>query len=138
MSNRKSALRRWVIPGALGAAMFFWLLLSRGGPEAPDSETFLRILCDALFIPGAVLGCVGLLAVCAGHGAFDAVSFGVKKLFSLLRSEEKRATMPKTYYDYVTARRESVKPAPAGLLTVGGVMAAAAVIVLIFYYRAAG
>ena len=90
MNDKRSALWRWVIPAGLGVAGFFSLLIGRGGLTADTQVEFLRILCDALFIPGAMLTCVGLLAICAGNGAFDAVTYGVKKLFSLLRGEAGR------------------------------------------------
>ncbi|MBR0463183.1 MAG: DUF3899 domain-containing protein [Clostridia bacterium] len=138
MNDKRSALWRWVIPAGLGVAGFFSLLIGRGGLTADTQVEFLRILCDALFIPGAMLTCVGLLAICAGNGAFDAVTYGVKKLFSLLRGEAKRAEMPQTYFDYVVIRRGRPTRTPVSLLAIGGGLLAAAVIVLLFYFRAAG
>ena len=138
MSEKRSGLVRWGVPAALGAAGFLSLLAGRGGFEAATQAEFYHILCDALFVPGAMLTSAGLLAVVSAGGAFDAVSYAVKKLFSLLRSEEKRALMPRTYYDYVTSRRERPRRIPVSLLAVGGGMVAAAALVLVFYFRAAG
>ena len=111
--------RAFALPLAIGAATWLALMAGRGGFEAPDPQTFWHVMCDALFVPGVLLTGVGLLVVVAAGGAFDAIHFGLQKLFGLLRSEEKRAALPRTYFDFVTLKHGKKSPAPTALLLSG-------------------
>ena len=62
---------------------------------------------------------MGLLSFVSEQGAFDGLSFGVRKAFGQILSEKRRNAMPKTYYDYVTAKREKQKSKPRTTLFVG-------------------
>ena len=128
--------RSWLMCFGLGAVLFLVLLYSRGGFEAPDQEAFWHILCDALFVPGVLLTGLGLLIVVAGEGAFAAIHYGLQKLFGLMRSEKKRAALPKTYFDFVQQRYGQKTVVPVALLTAGLCFLAAAGVSLIFYYQA--
>ena len=132
--NRPPVRKVWLVSLFIGIGFFLLLLIGRGGLEAESQESFLHILCDALFVPGVLLGGTGLLVVVAGEGAFDAIRYGLQKLFSLMRREEKRAALPKTYFDYVQAKRGR-RVSPWGLLLVGLGFLLAASVVLILYYR---
>lgn len=123
------------IPLLLGAAIALALMAGRGGFAAADRETFWRLACDALFVPGVLLTGAGLLVVVAAGGAFDALHFGLQKLFGLLRREEKRAQLPRTYFDFVTIKRGKKSPAPAALLSVGLFFLLLSGAALILYFR---
>ncbi len=119
----------------IGICLSFGMLYGRGGFEAENQEVFLSLLCDALFVPGVLLAGTGLLAVVSGAGAFDALHYGLQKLFSLMRREEKRAALPRTYFDYVQEKHGKHAQIPWALLLVGLLFLCGAGIVLILYYR---
>ena len=138
MSDDSRRLSRliWLISFLIGAGLFLLLLIGRGGLEAPDRTAFLYILCDAFFVPGVLLGGAGLLVLVSGEGAFDALHYGIQKLFSVMRREEKRAALPKTYFDFVRLKHAGGKRAPTGaLLLTGLAFLLGAAVTLILYYR---
>ena len=130
----KRGPRSWLICLCIGAALCLTLLLGRGGLAAENETAFLHILCDALFVPGAMLTCAGLLSIVSRGGVFDAFSYGMKCFIAMLQKPEKRR-LPATYFDYVTQRREKPWTAPYALFCVGGAFLIAAGIVLALYYR---
>ena len=132
---RRNRRKQWLISLLFGALLAVLLLIGRGGLVAESQEDFLLLLCDALFVPGVLLAGMGLLVVVTGEGAFDAIRYGLQKLFGLLRSEEKRAKLPKTYFDFVHTRHAEPSGPPWAMLAVGSTFLLAAGIVLIFYYR---
>ena len=123
------------LPASLGAAAVLCLvtIAIEGGLPLSEPETFWRVLCDGLTVPGVLLTGSGLLRVVSGAGAFDGVRFGVRKAVDQLRREEKRELTPKTYYDYVEARGEKPRRSPGMLLTVGILCRAGAGITLAVY-----
>ncbi len=130
--------RAFALCALIGAALWGLVMITRGGFSALDQTAFYHILCDAFFVPAVVLGGLGLLVVVSNGGAFDALHYGVQKLFSMMRSEAKRAAMPKTYFDFVAQRHSGKARAPRALLTVGAVFLAAAGVALALYFRAGG
>ena len=123
-----------LIPLGVGLVLGIVTFAVQGGLTARDAESFWRALCDALAVPGLLLTCSGLLSAVSGQGAFDALSFSTRKAFGMILSEERRNAMPKTYYDYVAARREKQRKKPATKLYAGLVFLALAAIALAVYY----
>ena len=80
-----------------------------------------------------LLTCFGLLSLVSEQGAFDGIGFTVRKAFGQIRSEAKRAQMPKTYYDYVTGKQETQRKKPLGTLYVGLAFLAMAAAALAVY-----
>ena len=99
---------RALIPAGIGVVMAAGVLWT-GGLPAAGTEDFWIKLCDALTVPGILLTGAGLLAELSGRGAMDGIGYPVRKAFGQILSEERRAAMPKTYYDYVKARESRVK-----------------------------
>ena len=125
--------KKWLRVGLIALAMAVGTYFARYSQVSGDPQVENAVwtaVCDALFVPGILLLCAGLLVVVSSGGAFDALSFGTQKLISLVRSEEKRNELPKTYYDYVEARHAKEKADPRALLMVGGGMTLLAVIAL--------
>lgn len=121
-----------LVPVAAGIIMGLIVLWIRDGFSPCDEATLWTNLTDALTVPGVILTCIGLMSVVSEHGVFDGISFPIRLFLGQRQSEEKRAAMPKTYYDYVTARREKQRLRPRTTLVVGLfflALAAAALIV---------
>ena len=108
-------------------------VMAIGGIPEKGTEAFWRKLCDAFTVPGILMTCTGLLSLVSGHGAFDGITFPVRKAFGQIFSEEKRATMPKTYFDYVEMKRAKSRKRPNYMMFTGLGFLACAVILLVIY-----
>ncbi len=124
--------RRIVLPVIVGLVLTLAILMIGGVPEA-GTEAFWKKLCDAFTVPGILLTGTGLLSLVSDQGAFDGIAFPVRKVLGLFFSEEKRAAMPKTYFDYVAARQKRGAKKPRGTLFTGLAFLAAAGITLVIY-----
>ena len=125
--------RSILIPVGIGLFLALAAMLFREDSPGRDEEAFWRALCDALTVPGVLLTCFGLLSLVSEQGAFDGIGFTVRKAFGQIRSEAKRAQMPKTYYDYVTGKQETQRKKPLGTLYVGLAFLALAAAALAVY-----
>ena len=125
--------REVLLPPGLGVALFIAVFVFRQGLNASDREAFLGALCDGLTVPGVILTGLGLLRWVSDLGAFDGLSFGVRKAFGQVLREERRNRMPKTYYDFVSAREKKPRKSSRMLLITGGLFLAGAGIVLGIY-----
>ena len=138
--SRKRELRDPITPrdvliplgvGIVLGIITFWV---KGGFSAGTPEAFWQALCDAMTVPGLLLTCIGLLSVVSGEGAFDGLNFSVRKAFGQILREERRSAMPKTFYDYVSAKRENRRKKPPAQLYTGLVFLALAAVSLAVYY----
>ena len=98
--SRAPLWKKLLIDIGVGMAVFLVMMLFRGGFAAAESAERWQQVSDALFVPGVLMLSVGLLVWAADCGVFDMLAYGLKKAFSVMRSEEKRAAIPKTFYDY--------------------------------------
>ena len=76
--------KKYAVAAGIGTAIFLLLTFVQGGFAEEDPEIRWRILCDALFVPGILLGSFGLLLFAAGGGVFDMLKYGTIKAFSFL------------------------------------------------------
>lgn len=125
--------RRVLVTLLIGLAMAVGVLLSRGTFSATDSQTLLKDFSDAFFVPGVLITGMGALVFVSVQGVFDMMSFGVKKVLALVRSEEYRAKQPKTYYDYLKLQEERPRTAYGFLLRIGGVFLLLAVVLVVLH-----
>ena len=116
----------------IGLAMAVAVMAIGGVPEK-GTEAFWRKLCDAFTVPGVLMTGIGLISVVSGHGAFDGIAFPVRKVFSQILRQEKREAMPRTYYDYVEAKRGKSRKRPNYQLYTGLVFLAGAAAFLVVY-----
>ncbi len=136
-SERKSrepvTLRGVLITAGIGLVIGAIVLILRGRSAPANEAGFWMNITDALSVPGVLLVCAGLLSVVSEQGAFDGLGFSVRKAFGQIRSEAKRAEMPKNYYDYVTRRQENQRLRPRTRLYVGiGFLVLAGVALIIY------
>ena len=127
------SLRRILITAGVGTGIFLLLMLTRGGFAEPDPAARWMIICDALFVPAALLLSFGLLLFAAGGGVFDMMKFAVTKAYSVILPRKKRELLPKTFFDYKMEREAKERAKTGHLLIVGAVFLALAVLVLIMY-----
>ena len=88
-----------LIPLGVGFALGVVTFAVQGGFKRGNEEALWHAVCDALTVPGILLTGMGLLSFVSEQGAFDGLSFGVRKAFGQILSEKRRNAMPKTYYD---------------------------------------
>ena len=125
-------VKKRLISFGVGLVLAVVMLVAGGVPEK-GTEEFCEKICDAFTIPGILLTCIGLLYLVSDYGAFDGVSFTVRKAFGQVLSEKRREAMPKTYFDYVTARRDKKTRKSLSTLWAGLVFLVIACIFLVIY-----
>ena len=96
-----------------------------------EREEILSGLCDALFVPGALLTCVGLLTFTAREGVLDIISYGFRNLLVLFAPGKHKH---QHYYDYKMAKEANRGKGTHAPLVVGLAFILLAGVCLIFYY----
>ncbi len=136
--RKKHGARKYIVTAMVGLALAMAVMGIRGGYGATDQALLLQALCDACFVAGILLVCVGLLIFVAGDGMFDMLGYGVRKLLRLVLPQEKQDQFPKTFFDYREMKHGGGK-APFGyLLLVGAGYLLLAAVMLVMYIAAAG
>lgn len=115
---KNGSKRRLLIAMILGLAIGLGVFSSRGGFEMSNWPEIAAALCDACFVPAALLLSFGLLLFVANDGFFDMMSYGVQKVLRLVQSAEKQAAFPKTFYDYRVLKQG--KRSEFGFLLIAG------------------
>ncbi|MGN1104469.1 MAG: DUF3899 domain-containing protein [Candidatus Coproplasma sp.] len=123
---------RYAITSLTGLLIAFLIAYFKGVFSQTEVTEVMRILCDAAFVPGVIIGAVGLLVLVSAGGVFDMLAYGVRSLFVVfLRNPAKRKY--KDYYEYRQAQKGK-KRSFAYLTIVGGVFILIAVIFLVLFY----
>ena len=119
---------------AIGAGLAYaiYAVIAQNG-FAQELSSLMRILSDALFLPGAMMILIGLLMVVSNEGAFDALAYtgrSLRRLFIPERPGEKRVN----YREYVEQRREKKSTGFGFLFFVGGGFAVIGLIFMLVFY----
>ena len=115
----------------IGALIFAGVASMRSIWTLSEREEILSGLCDALFVPGALLTCVGLLTFTAREGVLDIISYGFRNLLVLFAPGKHKH---QHYYDYKMAKEANRGKATHAPLLVGLAFILLAGVCLIFYY----
>lgn len=135
MKKSRNALIYWVSL-AVSAALFLLVAFNRDLFDLTERTEILSALCDAFFVPGALMVCIGLLSLSAKEGIFDMLGYGFKSLLVLFAPFGK-PKKHKYYYDYKqekAAKRGKMHPGP---LMIGIAFLLLAGVCLVFYYHGA-
>ena len=131
----KKRLLPWLIELGVSLLVFLAVVLFRGVFRSTDTAAIYSGLCDAFFVPGALLVCFGLLAFCARGGVFDIFSYGAKSLKVLFTPFGKGRHQ--RYFDYKMQKEANRgKPRPFTLY-LGLFFIAAATVCLVLFNQAA-
>ena len=117
MKRKKSHLRL-VVTLLIGLCLAAGVFAVRGGFDMSDWPDIAAALCDACFVPAALLISFGLLLFASNDGLFDMMTFSVQKVLRLMLSAEKQAAFPKTFYDYRVLKQG--RKAGFGFLLIAG------------------
>lgn len=119
-------MKKYFITAAIGLLLAFAIAFDRGIFNATDAAQIYLILSDACFVPGAVLGCIGILLLVSNKGAFHGISFGIKSVIASL-SRHGLEGERESFYEY--SERKSGKEIRIGhFLLIGGIMIALGVL----------
>ena len=123
----------YIISGAVGIIIFIIIICTKAIWNAEGAKDVMRILSDAFFVPGVLLGGAGLLIFASNGGAFDMLAYAVIRFFDLFKRDVRNKKY-KDFYEYREAKKEK-KRHMGFMLIVGLVFIALAVIFLIIYYQ---
>ncbi len=123
-------VRRYVISVSVGLLIACVVMLTGNIFSKTDTNQILTILCDAFFISGMFLTCVGGLVFVSNNGIFHIFGYGFSLFFGK-RKRDVRERKYKDFYEYKTAKEEK-KASYAYLLLVGLAFIAVSLILLIW------
>ncbi|MCM1042760.1 MAG: DUF3899 domain-containing protein [Corallococcus sp.] len=125
---------KYVIAFVVCAVVTVCLLWAFGTFTQTDGGEIMKNLCDAFFVPGIIMLCIGLLVFATKGGAFDMLAYGVRKLFDLFKRDLTKVKY-KTFYDYRKAQQEKTRDF-LYMLIVGAVWVVISALFLVLYYNA--
>jgi len=129
--SESTGKRSWIpylVWSLVGLAAAIYILVSKEAFQA-NSRNFVRILSDAFFTTGVLLGGGGLLVFFTQRGTFDALRYSFGSLFSLFKKDQSDTAKYASYSRYKESKagqerircRYALIPA-AAFLTIGTVL----------------
>ena len=122
----------YFITAATGLAVSIWTCISRNIFAAETKAQVFTILCDAFFVPGVLLLCVGLLMYAANEGIFNAISYGMKILGRSFRGKKDEKIIDEEFHEY-HARVSQKKMKIKHFLLVGVIYFVISIIFMVLY-----
>lgn len=119
--KRKRNTRRFGVTMLIGAVIGAGVFAARGGFDMTQWPEIAAALCDACFVPAALLISMGLLLFVSNDGLFNMISYGVQRAARLVLSAKKQAEFPRTYYEYWEIK-QAVGKASFGYIIVAGLV----------------
>jgi len=122
---------KYVITYAIGAVIALIVCLDKNIFQVENTADTVKILSDAFFTSGVLLGCCGLLGVAANEGTFDMLSYSSKLIVSMFKKKEQRK-LEKNLFEYKMAQKE---PKQMRHLIIAGVtyLILSGVLVIVFF-----
>ncbi len=124
------------LPLTIGAGILISALVAwrQGAFNADSAQAVYRALCDAFFVPGALLCGLGALVFVANGGIFDIFSYGFKSLRLLFTPFGK--DRQQHYFEYKQMKAEKRQKPKYYVLKVGLVFLLLAALCLVLFERA--
>ena len=132
MPQKKKGRKSFLISMLVGLVIAVSIFSARGGFEAQDWPSQACALCDACFVPAALLLCMGLLLFVSNDGFFDMLGYGIQRALTIMLSESKRQKYPKTFLEYKEMKWGTPKSSFGFLIAAGLVYLALAGVFLYF------
>ena len=126
------ALKKYFITFLIGVAGAVAIMASKDIFAQTAPKDVYHILCDAFFVVGIVIECIGLLIFSSNEGTFDIIVYGVSSFVDMFKKQPNRKY--ETFYDYRAARQDK-KIKFAFLLIVGLIFLAASGVMLYLYHQ---
>ena len=129
---RRISVLEWIITVLLATALTFFACWMAGAFEAEHDYELYEALCNGTFGIGFLLLCFAGLMWCSHNGVFNGLTYGVKQLFVVLRSDS-AIKERETYSEYCQKKSQRTPPVLAHLLIIGGVLIVASMVFLWLY-----
>lgn len=126
---KKSKALPYLIAAGAGLIVSALVALRQGFFDAETKAAATSALCDAFFVPGALMVSFGLFSFIAYGGFFDIFTYGFKSLKRLFTPFGKRDKQ--RYFEYRLAKAEKRERPSYAALKVGLVFLALAVVFLL-------
>ncbi len=110
---------KYILATVAGIALALSLMFGRELFSATTAEDAYKILCDAFFVPGALILCWGMLMFVSNGGVFDFLSYSMITFFSIFKKDISKRKYH-DFYSYKAAQEE--KPKSFGFLVVVGLV----------------
>ena len=126
---KKNTFMPYLIAAGAGLLVAALVALRQGFFKAETATAAYAALCDAFFVPGALMVCFGLFSFIGYGGFFDIFTYGfksLKRLFTLFGKKDNQH-----YYEYRQAKAEKREKPKYHTLKVGLVFILIAVIFLL-------
>ena len=128
---KKNVVQYIVAAAVVLVAALVLSLVSGVFAEQDASELFIK-LCNAFFVPGALMASFGVLVFASNNGAFDMLAFGFIKIADRFRTDVTKAKY-RTFYDYRQAAKE--RRHSFGYLLIVGLAAVAVSLIFFALYK---
>ena len=126
------SLKKYLITLLVGIAGVIAIIASKDIFAQTLPKDVYHILCDAFFVVGIVIECIGLLIFSSNEGTFDIIVYGVSSFVDMFKKQPNRKY--ETFYDY-RADRQDKKIKFGYLLIVGLVFLAVSGVMLYLYHQ---
>ena len=123
----------YFVAALVGIAIFVLVICINKIWNVNETYAIMQCLSDAFFVPGVLVGGVGLLVFASNGGVFDMLIYATIRFFDLFKKDPRNKKY-KDFYEYREAKKDRHRSNKA-MLIVGGVFIVLAVIFLIVYYQ---
>ena len=107
MKGWLKTLLQYSITAAIGICVAVVIMAVKGlfgGAELAAKDVY-QILCDAFFVPGVIIGGVGLIVFASHGGVFDMLGYAVRLFFDLFRRDVTKRKY-RDFYEYKEAKKD--------------------------------
>ena len=134
MKNRRATFLKLGVSTLISLLVALAVLATHGFWQAEDPAERCRLLCDAFFVPGALLVSAGALIFVSNLGIFNGISYAARYVARMFVPWSGRRD--ESYGDYVSRRAEKGNITGYGFLfLVGGVFLAVSLVFLALFYH---
>ena len=136
MKGWLKTLLQYSITAAIGICVAVVIMAVKGlfgGAELAAKDVY-QILCDAFFVPGVLIGGVGIIVFASHGGVFDMLGYAVRLFFDLFRRDVTKRKY-RDFYEYKEAKKDKQRSSILFLLIIGCALIVISVVFLILYYH---
>lgn len=137
MTRGVKTLLQYSITTAIGIIIAVVIMAAKGLFTGAETELvgIYRVLADAFFVPGVIIGGVGLIVFASHGGVFDMLGYAVVMFFDLFRRDVTKRKY-RDFYEYREAKKDKSKWSITFMLVVGLVFIAVSIVFTVLYYNA--
>ena len=123
----------YIVPIAVAVVFAVIYAVSKKVYALDTVQSLIGELSNCFLLPGVLLAGAGTIGWIGTFGTYDMLSYGTKSFFGIF-IKPLAEDLPKTFYDYRTAKDEKGRKWSKETLIVGLVSLATSMILLLIYY----